>query len=73
VGWCAAAGKGVVFSSKRAKVPWYSPPGVYEYTYRGVDKRKALLFCVTVTGVYPFARDSPLHTHTRCRRPTASQ
>ena len=39
-----------MFSSKRAKVPWYSPQGVYEYTYRGVDKRKELLFCVTVTG-----------------------
>jgi hypothetical protein len=40
----------VLFSSKRTKVPWYSPQGVYEYTYRGVDKRKELLFCVSVTG-----------------------
>lgn len=62
-GWCAAAGKGVVFSSKRAKVPWYSPPGLYEYTYRGVDKRKALLFCVTVTGVCSLA-PAACFTHT---------
>ena len=45
----AEAGQAVEFYSKRSKVPWYAPAGVYTYTYRAVDKRKQLLFCFRVT------------------------
>mmetsp|Transcript_7542 Transcript_7542/g.19183 ORF Transcript_7542/g.19183 Transcript_7542/m.19183 type:complete len:193 (-) Transcript_7542:305-883(-) len=36
------------FASRRHKVPWYSPGGSYNYTYRLFDRHGELLFCTQV-------------------------